>query len=763
MVLKNPFTGQVIPDSKIPANLINPVGQRLMDLLPRPNYSGDPILNLRFFRSGTYNQNKWLLKLDHQFSNSSSVSFSYNFSKYDNTIVDFTPYGDKTDLQHDRSMVFSYTQTLAPNLVNDFKFNHTKFDIGRDFVLSGENYAKEWGFWTGSQNPSAKGSPRILLYTEGFRVFQIGGPGPDVRLDDHTYLRDDLVWVKGTHTLSIGGDFKRQNNNWLINNSTLGSFYFGILDGDPRPSIDSIYGVTGSAFASLLMGVSARITYDLSEGEPSRMRRNVFALYAQDDWKVSPRLTFNLGLRYDYEAPFSQIDNKFLTLNYQTGRPRYAKGAPADKLALLKFPFETDGPNRPYEPSNFNFAPRLGFAFRPFNDNTTVLRGGYGMVYTSENAYTTTYGSWVAPFSGSFDVYSKAFAWPDRQNHFVTVDKEPFGLNTQIGAHPGIFIPTTPDYPAGYVQHWNLSAARELGWGVVTEAGYVGSRGVNLNGVTSLSAFNPALDALVKKNVPGWPTIGLRTKGFNSKYNSLQAKAVKRLTAGLEFLASFTWAHAMAEASNDDVNENNDVDIDEIGVLSRRTWSNADFDVRKRFTFSGTYQLPIGRGLYFGKNWSSLTNALLGGWRLNYILTLQDGRPYSVRNPSGNVPDRICDGNLPSDQRTITRWFDHTCFPNHSSRTVIVNGVPRTVDTQGNASANIIIGPGMQNLDLGGQKEFSFTETVKLQLRLEAFNVLNHPNFIGPSGNFFLNTPTGGRITSAYDNRDVQVAVKFLF
>lgn len=763
MVLRNPFTDTVIPSGIIPPELINPVGRRLMELLPEPNYFGDPILNYRQFRAGTHKQNKWLARIDHNLTRNSTLSFSYDFSKYDNTTVGDTIYSDKNTLEHDRTIVASYTHTLGSNVVNDFKFNLTTFDLGNKFLLSDKNYAKEWGLWTGTtQNPDVLGSPRILLYTVGFRVFQIGSAGPDYYENNHTYLRDDLVWVKGKHTFSIGGDYKRQNYNRFINNSSLGTYYFGILDGAP-PNVAQ-YGVTGSAFASLLMGVTARTSYDLSKGDPLRFRRNLFGLYIQDDWKVSPRLTLNLGLRYDYAQPFTQLDNKLLTLNYENGMPRYARGAPADLLALMKFPYETDGPNRPYEPSKLDFSPRVGFAFRPFNDNKTVLRGGYGIAYIAETAQYTTYQSWVLPFSGTFDYFSKAFSWPDGQNHFVTIDKEPFMLTSKVGTTPGVWYSTHPHYPSGYMQQWNLTASRDVGWGVAVEAGYVGSRGVNLNGIQTLANYSQDLFDKVRANVPALGAIALWTKGYNSKYHALEMKANKRLGAGLEFLAAFTWGHALAESSNEDSNENNEVDTNEFGNFYRRQWSNADFDVRKRFTLSGIYQLPIGRGQAFGRNWNAVVDSLLGGWRLNYIVTLQDGRPWSVRTASNTIPDRTCDGNLPASQRTSDRWFDATCFPNHVGRQITdANGVTRTIDTQGNAAPNVITGPGLNKVDLGLHKEFSFSETARLQLRFEAFNVFNHPNFIGPSANYFLNTPTGGRLTRAFDNRDIQVALKFLF
>jgi hypothetical protein len=221
----------------------------------------------------------------------------------------------------------------------------------------------------------------------------------------------------------------------------------------------------------------------------------------------------------------------------------------------------------------------------------------------------------------------------------------------------------------------------------------------------------------------------------------------------------------MAESSNDDAIENILSDADAVtGNFTRRRYSNADFDVRKRFVLSGTYDLPIGKGKSFGRGWGTLADSLIGGWSLNYIFQLQDGYPYTVYNSSLRFPDRICDGNLPKSQRTPERWLDISCFPNHPSQVVPgPNGLPITVGLNGNSAPNIITGPGTNNLDLGLHKNFRFTESMRLQLRFEAFNALNHPNYIGPSGTYFFNTASGAALTRARDNRDIQLAIKFLF
>lgn len=757
IVLRNPFTGAVIPGNVIPANLISPVGKRLMELWEKPNYSGDPFLNLRLFRAGTSDQNKYLTRIDHNFSSKTTLSGTFNFANYNDTQVSHTVYGDTNNLAYDRTFGLTLTHVFTSTLVNDFKFSKTWYKSGMDFVINDKNYAKDWGLYTESV---AMGSPRILLFTQAAVRYDIGNQGPNLRDNQNLYLRDTLVWVRKNHTISMGGDFKRQNYNWLYEATGAGSaYYFGQNDG--APGQDATSRAAGSVFADLLMGVTARFDTGLQH-QYNELERNLFGAFVQDDWKVTPRLTLNLGLRYDIEAPFSEANNRFATLDFETGRVVYAKDAPG--LDVVRFAYDTGGPNRPYDPSLTNFSPRFGFAFRPFNDNNTAIRGGYGVFYTTETANVTVYGSWIAPFGSLFTYRPKASFLGEAADHFVTVDQKPYRFDDFKGTSPGTthFIPDY--YPTGYMQQWNLTLARELGRKFALEVAYVGTKGTNLNGSTSTDSYGGNLQAKIRTHIPGFSP-GIRIKGFNSKYNSFQAKLSKRLSNGLSLLASFTWSHAMAESSNDEVVENILVDAEEaIGNFTERRYANADFDVRKRFVLSGIYELPLGRGRAFGTSWSGVANAVLGGWSLNYIMQLQDGYPFSVYTSNNRFPDRICDGKLPKSERSSDRWIDISCFPVHTPRQVTLpNGTRITVGNHGNSAPNIITGPGLKSLDLGLHKEFRFTERKKIQFRFEAFNATNHPNFTGPTQSYFVNTVSGAALTRTRDNRDIQVAVKFLF
>ncbi|MFB3906232.1 MAG: TonB-dependent receptor domain-containing protein [Acidobacteriota bacterium] len=761
--LRNPYTGELIPSNIVPPNLIDPVGQKLMDIWAenKPNFD-DPFLNLHFMRAGTFNQDKWLARIDHNFTPKDMLFGTFNFGDYDNTSPYHTKYGDTVGLDHDRTLGLTYTKVLSTNLVNDLKFSHTWYYTGSNFALTDKNYAKEWGIWSGERT-SQGGSPRLLMYTVGYQRFDIGTAGVNVRDNKNAYLKDTAAWVRGNHRLMVGGDWKRQAYDWLYEGvPPVGALYFGLYEGY-APQANN-FNMTGSAFSSLLMAVSGRQDYGLGGGEFLNLRRNMFAVFVQDDWKVRPTLTLNLGLRYDYEQPFAEATNRFVTFNLEKSMFQYAEGAP--NLDKVTFPYLTGGPNRPYDPSTRNFAPRVGLAWRPFNDNRTVIRGGYGMFFTSENAFTTVYGAWVPPFSGNVSYYPRATFQPDKVDHVFPLSQKPDNFTEIVKSPPTAYV-NAREYPTGYMQQWNLAIGRELVSKLAIEIGYVGTKGTNLNSASSLSTYDYNAYLRTKDIYGTLISPPMRTKGNNSKYHSMQLKLKKDFSQGLNLLGAFTWGHSLAESSNDDVNENALTDSSLAGErIVQRRYSNADFDVRKRFVLSGGYEIPFGHGKPIGAQWNPVVDAILGGWQGHWIMTFSDGYPWTVYTSAVRFPDRIRDGNLPEDQRTVTKWYDYEAFPTHSGTTIPDPNDPTktiTVNLQGNAAANIIFGPGQKNLDLGIQKNFNVTEQARAQLRFEFFNITNHPSFIGPSGTYFFNSSSGARITRARENRDIQVALKILF
>lgn len=775
VVLMNPYTKQPIPGNVLPDSLKTTVGKMLMSLWPSPNYSGDPFLNWHGFRGGTENQRKFMARIDQHFSDKNMVTGTWDYNNYDNVSPGYNQYADKDQVDHTTTWAGTFTHVFTPRLVNDTKVSYDSLQSGSSFALTanGGNFCSKWGF-----NPAVNtvpGTCRILFYTIGYQRYDIGNDGDYKHHNDSVYLKDNLVWVAGRHTFTFGGEWTRDMYNWQYDSGST-AYYFGVYEG--LPGYDQYYGMTGSTFTDVLMGLPNLVNVGIggTNGTPSDMHllRNVWSGYAQDDWKVTPSLTLNIGLRYDYEQPFANTDNEFMTLDFNTGLPRYSAGAPSSLLNLVRFKYETGGPNRPYNPNPTNFSPRFGFAWRPFKDNNSIIKGGYGIFYTTETAFTTMYGTWVAPFQGLVTMTpAYAAGWPDNQQHLFTVDQsmptityqgQPMNaLDYKRGSSPGTFFPNTPYYPTGYVQQYNLTVGHSFGgyWG--TEIAYVGSHSVNLNGAMSTQTFSPSLYALTVAN--GFSNFSLRAKGFNAHYDAMQVTLKREAAKGFNLLATYTWSHALAQASNDDANENLVTDVNQSGLLIRKLWGNADFDVRHRFTIAGGYDLPFGKGKAFGSSWNSVVDGVLGGWRSNLIYTYQTGVPFTVYTSGLALPDRNCSGILSGGAQTVNEWYDYTCFPSHTptSYTDPVTGKTSLINLQGNSRPNIIPGPPRNDVDFGMEKTIHLTERNLLGFRAEAFNLLNHPNLIGPSGNYFFNSASGAKITRARDGRDIQLSLRYSF
>jgi hypothetical protein len=771
VVLKNPLTGEVIPSGVLPDSLISPIGKTLMAIWSqyKPNFN-DPFVNLHYFRGSHNSQNKYLWRLDYNINERNMNFGTFDWNDYNTGGVGNTIYGDTVYKEHAKTIGATYTHTFTPNLVNDLKFSRTWDTQGSQFALSDQSYGIKWGM-----NPELNGglgSPRILMYTAGYQTFTIGGSGPLFHNQNTLYLRDDLAWVKGKHTIHFGGDFRRQDYDWSANSGQAAD-YFGLLDG--LPGYETIYGETGSVFTDLLTAMPNYMTIGSGGGKMMPFSRNAYSGYVQDDWKINNRLTLNLGGRYDYEAPFSIDNGQFLGLDFDTGLPRYCADAPQNLLDTMHYNFETGGPCRDHNADYHDISPRVGFAFRPSANDTTVLRGGYGIFYTSENAYNTTYGGWVQPFAGQFNWNPGSYYWQparapgnplfDGQQHFTTLDKIPYGMEYVRGNSMGYFYPTVPYFPTAYMEQYNLTAGKQMPGRMVFELGYVGSHGVNLNGPVSVINYSPALLAKIQAANPQLSNFGLRMKGFRSFYNSLQASARKDMSHGVYFLAAYTWSHALTDMSNDDTNETLLTDNSLAGQIITKRIANADFDYRNRFSFSGIWALPVGHGQRFGSNWNPVVNTLLGGWQANSIVIVQGGFPFTVYDTALHFPDKICSGDLPRSRRSAAQWFDYKCFPTHKPETVTnpETGKPEQINIQGNSPPNTMRGPGSQNWDLGAEKNFKLWEGSNLQFRGEFFNAFNHINLQAPSGNYFFNTASGARITRAASRRDIQLALRLTF
>ena len=748
--LTNPVTGEEIPSKILPESLMTSVGKKLMSMWPEPNYPANPLFNYRVFRARKNTTDKYLGRVDHAFSSRDVLSGTFNYGQYNIGSPGFIDISDKVIGQYDRSLALNYTHTFGKNLVNLFGVNGTQFFSGDRFVHNDKNYGREWGL-----DPSTNvnlGPPWVIMFTQGFSFFPIGGIGDNKSFTRQFYLHDDLSWQRGSHTLLFGGMWWRQRYNWQFYSGTA-QYYMNLLDG--VNALDSVFRVTGTAFTNLLVATPNLYIFGNGGGQYAHFQRDTQALYLQDDWKVSRKLTLNLGIRWEYEAPFHVRDKKLMTFDQDKGLVRYVTGAPS--LDQLRYPYETGGPTSPWPGHKRTFMPRFGFAFRPFSGDRTVVRAGYGIFFLSEPASVMQGGVFANPFGGTL-VWTPKIHPQDGRDHLASLDQPPFGYTWVKGGSPG-GNPTVNDpiYPRGYMEQWNLTFGHDLGHNLSTEIGYVANRGINLNSLAAVQSYDPLLYQKIQANYPGTGP-AIHVKGYNSSYNSLQANVRKRMSHGFDLSGAYTWSHTLADSSSDAVNENFALLPQSEGVASKyqRIQSSAGMDIRHRFSVYGSYELPFGRGRKWSSNRHRIIEGFAGGWRANWIYTAQSGFPFTVYDPTRVLTDRVCDGNLPKSQRSPNHWFDYTCFPTrHVAGQVGV----------GNATPNVIFGPGLNNWDMGIHKVFNVTESKNFEFRMEGFNIWNHPQPTASfnNANWFYNTAAGAQITTARDQRQIQFALRFTF
>jgi hypothetical protein len=521
--------------------------------------------------------------------------------------------------------------------------------------------------------------------------------------------------------------------NYLQSNDPRGQYTFtgAFTATDPNSTA-----ATGDGFADFLLGLPQNTSRTVGFAQ-AYLRQNTYAGYFQDDWRISPRLTLNLGVRYEYFAPFTDARGQLLNLDYSTlpNAPRPASVGSAG------------------EPNRKNFAPRAGLAWTPpatlWRRRKMVFRAGYGIYFTPEisiEAYNLVRNN-VRIESNTTDGVTPLLTI---NNGFPQTAST--GFATQYGLDPHA--------PTPYVQQWNASIQQELPGGVLFEVAYIGSKGTDLG---LFRHFNTPAHIETGENLPPRPGDLQSLRTFpalgpiiqvqhigNSSYNSLQLKAEKRMGKSLSFLTSFVWSKSI-----DDADTILPGSFDSAGAQDERNLrlerGLSFFNVGRRLSSGYVYNLP-GTGGFLGP--------VVRNWQTSGIITIQDGTPLNpfyfaedIANSGTFNRPNIVPGQkitLPSDKRTPDQWFNTAAFSTPAPFTF------------GNAGRDIIPGPGNIVFDLSLLRRFHPRESQSIEFRAEFFNAFNHPNFgiPGPYPDF---GPFFGKILSTGEPRRIQLALRYDF
>ncbi|HYO82753.1 MAG TPA: TonB-dependent receptor, partial [Bryobacteraceae bacterium] len=748
--VRTAFPGNVIPSSRL-----DPAGLKIIQEFPLPNRTPSNAAGANNFQMNTSNAlniTTWTSRVDHILREQDRISVRYVLHDFptENGVVFPNAAADPNSNTAERrahSLMVNHMHMFTPLLLNDFRFNYQP----RFFISRAAGLDEGWPAKLGLTGGSDRAFPRINL--AGFTSLGSANAERVQQPISDNHLVNSLSYFKGGHSLRFGGEIRTGRNAEYFNSLISGQYDFAV-QGTANPGANN----TGSSAASLLLGFPSAAAIRYSDYLDRRSA--YYALFLQDDWKTTRNLTLNLGIRWEAHTPRVDANNRQNSMDLTAINP--VSGTPG----ALTFAGEAGLGRTLYNGDWNNFMPRVGFAWRAFGSDRTVVRGGYGIFYSVPNpgANSASAGFETA---GDFSSVDNGITAPFRLRDGIPDLSQRPQLGPGYGAVPvGQPIRFAPEFfevdrRLGYTQQWNFSIQRDLQWNTVTEVAYIGNVGRKLDAPnTSINQVRPELmgpgNAQVRRPFPQYGNVTLITPFWgNSEYHAMNLKVEKRFSHGVNFLVTYVFSKFM-----DDVTSANEVGAVGGGIQNiydrRSEWARSGNDIRHRMAASTTYEIPVGRG----RKWLSrgALAAVAGGWNLGAIVTLQSGPPLGLVtqvnntnsfNPGAQRVDVLRDPTLPKNQRSVERWFDTTAVAQPAQYTF------------GNAGRAILESPGLAVVNLSLMKNFAFTERWNLQFRAEAFNAFNRVNLEDPGR--ALGSPQFGVITAANDPRNLQLGLKLQF
>jgi Carboxypeptidase regulatory-like domain len=753
-----PFTG-----NRIPAALFDKAAKNILDqLYPEANVpgtvssNGQVINNFLYNPSQTRNDDQFDVKVDHSFTAKNHAFVRYSFERTERFLPASLPHGDAgftfgagTGLVRAQGLAINDTHTISPNLLNEFRFGFSRFAITVFSIDYGQNLGSKVGIPGTNISDTASAGPQIQFPNNEIRNLGHNGNQPLLTFLDTFQYYDNVTWIRGRHTIKAGGNYTRRRRNVFNIDSIVGQFQFnsnltsncaGIAAGC------NINSTTGFPIASMLLGYPSAENRQFFRGVIGE-RRPEFGSYIQDDFKIAPRLTINLGLRYDLFVPFVEVHDRQSNFDTSTGKFVIASSdATMNGLHV--------GRGLQLTPKK-DFMPRVGFAYDLQGNGKTVLRGGYGMFYNNPMTGTSSQKSSNPPFLYTFSATTTVLPTLVLSNGLPAIP----AVDPNAPPSGGTRSIFDPRYGDGRAQQWNVNIQRQLWRDYLIEVAYAGSKGEHLALKDDINVAPPRV-GVTDQNV-NRPFIGvapalrslsqLESRGW-SLYHGLTGKFTKRFSRGVSFVNSFTWAKTL-----DIVSDTEGATLNPYNFNYDRGVS--DYDVPRNFTSSMIYELPFGKNN--GAGGGRAKSMLIGGWQVNFILLARSGLPFTVTQVTGlqstgtgNRPNRIANGRL--DNPTPDRWWDLSAFQATSDNT----------GTFGNSGRNILRQPDQVNTDFAVIKKTKIGERIEHQLRVELFNLVNHPQFATASANTTLGNAQAGVLSSLLfgsSMRQIQLAMKLSF
>ncbi len=796
-VKRNPFPGNIIP-----SNMIDPVVSKVLKYFPLANATPTNALTYanNFYAAGiNVGATKQAdIKIDNTFNDKLRAGGRYSIARTNavpaNLFAQVDPaigaaYSPNDGPNH------TYTQSASGNLTY-LQNPTTVWVLNYGFVYSEYERMPFQDF-----DSSTLGLPKYMYDNatfktfpmfDGFGMLQVGTQGYVIldRQEGVHQLSASMTKTKGGHNIKAGTEFRHNFLDYAQPGYPQGHFTFG--QQTTSQDLNTSNSLQGSGFASFLLGFGNGGNYHI---DPKAFpRANYWGFFVQDDWKVTRKLTLNLGLRYEFDVPRTELQNRYSYWDLNAPAPISVPGYTLKGV----YKFADNNTRSPFDADRNNFAPRLGFAYA-LNSKTSI-RAGAGIFYTLSRA--TVAGHTGSPFnvdSGmTFTLDSGATQYAKLSNPYPNGLTLPLGSSlgdkTFLGRGAGTIVRSTGQNPEMY--SWNVSLQREVGWDSVLEINYTGSRGLRLyNPYTSLTPLDPsywgigrtALQAKVPNPFYGVitdpqavnlnaPTVqyyrllrnmpqfdgasGSEPNTADSIYHGLQIKWEKRFSRGVTMIMHYTWSKSIDDISTTSGNltwlGGTTALQDPLNLKLERSLSGND--IAHRFIATGDYQIPVGRGRQFASGVNRVVDGVIGGWELSGFLTLQSGPPLQVSQNGGNIWNGTQRPNLIGDPSTSGSIYDR--MSNYFN--VAAFSQP-AIDVRGTAPRYLgMRGPAVNTLDAALLKSWKTTERQRLEFRLEASNVRNHPVFSNPGTTY--GSSTFGQITGTkVGSRNMQLGLKYYF
>jgi hypothetical protein len=728
----DPVTGKQFSGNVIPSNRLDPTVRKILDdMLPLPN-SGS---NYVFGFTQNMDDDQWTGRLDHEFTsrNRMTVRYFYDMNRFQRPFSAPPGFYADNDFRN-QSIMARDTHIFSSNFTLTLSGSYSKFQRVQSPQDPGLKTLQDYGVKAPQSIKTAFFPGIRFMATPLFQLFSGGG----LEQTPWTYdFHATAIYSKGKHNLQFGVDVQLDRLYVLDASFTVGTWTFNGSRTSYLP-------------ADVLMGLPSLFNQD--SGRTIELAESKYHFWVQDDWKATRRLTVNAGLRYEPWLPPED------SLHNLVGFVRGQQSAQAPDAPLgMVYPGDT-GIGQSLFPRDFKaLAPRVGFALDIFGNAKTILRGGYGIFYVDPalTLYTRTVStqpsvltinvnnpySFMDPYNGypGGNPYPFPRVQPDQ---FKT-----FKYNKPVSG--GLLDPTSRK---GYSQNWNMTLEQQVLKDLVLSFAYVGNHGVK---ILAAQELNPAVygpgatttNTNARRIYPGIAAMEIATPWQTSTYHSFQLTATKRASRGLSILGTYVWAKGMDNGSST---------VEGTGAYPRSTFKPAidrgpaDFDVSHKANISFVYDIP--------KIASGPLGALLNSWQMNGILAMRSGLPFTVksgtdRSLSGigtDNADQIGDWTRPSGVDPVLKWFNTAAFQ------------PAVFGTFGTAGRNALRGPGYSSVDFAMFKNIPLTEAVRMQFRMESFNLFNTANFNNPNATFTAGA-NFGKIQTADAPRVFQFGLKFLF